>query len=437
MFGLVFLWAALACAQQNGGAGDEGAGDKRGHGAAPSVAIGVAVPLSGEYKALGEAVLESARVAVGEGGGRVVARDTLGTPAGAIAAVRQLAADPTVLAILGPVGRRESRAAARAAQRAGVPLFTLAGDASINQAGGWVYRLRQTPAEQASALAETVRKQFGDAPRAGIFFPRSLYGRQAATAFAERFAQLGGRVTAAASYPDDATDFRKALDELVGKKLHIGKHVRAGRQRADRDGYLRIRRDPVVDFDLVFIPDFHTNISRILTFFPAAGLQNGEGGEGEAVQMLGLSGWQGASMRLSGAIAAGAIYSDIFAIEADGGKAQEFALLFEEKTGRRPVNLDAEVFDATWMLAHIMAGMQSEHTTDRSSSKGAAQHKKDGVRRRRSRVVAHLPRASRQTSARAVFRGVTGVLYFDAIGAPVRPTRLYQFDIGGSVAPWR
>lgn len=422
-FGLIFGWAASVGAQET-----PKYAENKTKSAAPAIfAIGLAVPLSGDYAALGKTVAASARVAVEDGGGRLVVRDTLGTPAGAIAAIHELASDPAVLAVLGPVGRRESQAAARAAHRAGMPIFSLAGDASINKGSGWVFRLNQSPGEQASGLAEAVREELGEATRVAILFPQSYYGRQAASGFADRFGQLGGQVTALASYPSDASDFRKPLDELMGKVVHIGKGARAGKKRADRHGYLPIRRKPVADFDLLFIPDFHGNIARILAFLPGAGLQNGDGGEGQPVQLLGLSGWQGASMRLSGALAAGAIYRDIFAGDADGGKAQEFELLFEEKTGRLPVNLDAAVFDATWMLAKIIGEIRVD------ISKKDAHLKDDKLRRR---LVHALPRGGK-SSAGGTFHGVTGALYFDADGAAIRPTRLYQFDIGGSVAPWR
>lgn len=411
VFVLVFFGSAAAGAQQKADA-------------APRFALGVAVPLSGEYAALGEAVATAARVAAAERGGRVIVRDTLGTPAGAMAAIDALAGDPAVLAVLGPLGRRESQAAARAAHRQGVPLFSLAADARVNASSGWVFRLTQSPGEQAAALAEAVRKEFGAAKRVGILFPESPYGSQAALAFAERFSALGGQVRALASYPSDTTDFRKALDTLVGKKMHIGRAQRAGKKRADRDGYLSIRGEALVDFDLLFIPDYHANIARLLAFLPGAGIQNGDGGQGVAVQLLGLSGWQGASMRMSGALAAGAIFSDIFAGEADGGSAQEFELLFEEKTGRLPVNLDAEVFDATLMLGQIIDALAAS-----APDEGAA-----GELRRQ--LLRRLPRAG-AAPANDAFYGVSGALRFDAQGAPLRPTRLYQFDVGGSVAPWR
>ncbi len=387
----------------------------------PTYAVAVAVPLSGKYAPLGKQVLQAARIAARDAGVRLVSKDTEGTPRGAITAVSALAKDDSVLAVIGPIGEHESRAAAVVAQRAGLPLFALASDDAVNRVGNWVYRLRTSPAEQAAGLAVAVRKAMKAQERVGIFFPESVYGQQAAVAFARAFEAHGGRVTAVASYPADTTDFRKPLAELVGTRVHLGRRARAGKHRADRDGYLRVRHKPTVDFDLMFIPDYHQRVARMLPFLPGAGLQNGDGGDGVAVQMLGLSGWQGSSMRLTGAQAAGAIYSDVYVGAADGGRAEDFARMFEGKTGRQPVNLDAEVFDSTWMIAKIIARrVDHAHKTKTDPSTAAL----------RLAVANHRP-------AKAGFRGVCGAFGFGPQGQPLRPVRLYQFDIGGSVTPYR
>ncbi|QDG54069.1 hypothetical protein FIV42_26000 [Persicimonas caeni] len=384
-------------------------------------AIGVALPLSGEYAPVGKQVLESIELAARDLGVRLVSKDTEGTPVGAIEAVRELAKDDEILAVLGPIGRRESRAAAQIAQREGIPLFSYASSDAVNRAGNWVYRLRLTPAEQARQLADAVRTHLSDQKRVGILFPESNYGREAAVAFATRFAALGGEVSAVASYPEKTTDFRKPLDELVGKRVHLGKRARYGKRRADGDGYAKIRRKASVDFDLLFIPDFHGRISRLLPFLPQAGLQTGEGGKGTAVQMLGLAGWQGSSMKLTGAHAAGAIYTDLFVGDADGGRSEDFATMFEGKTGRRPVDLDAEVFDSAWMVAKLLQKAQKRHQ---------AAANKPSTAELRLFLANQLPR-------KPEFSGVSGDLGFGQQGAPVRPVKLYQFDVDGTVTPFR
>ena len=56
---------------------------------------------------------------------RLVVRDTAGDPGKAAAAVRELAADPEIVAIVGPIFSAESLSAAEAAERSRVPLVSL------------------------------------------------------------------------------------------------------------------------------------------------------------------------------------------------------------------------------------------------------------------------------------------------------------------------
>jgi hypothetical protein len=384
-----------------------------------SPAIGVAVPLSGEYAALGKQVAEAVRLAADETGVRVIEVDTEGSPMGAMKAVESLAQDEDVVAIVGPLGRRESRAAAGAAQRAGIPMFSFSNSEATNRAGTWIFRVRHSPSEVATAFANVVHTQL-DIDTVGIFFPENEYGRSAAVAFARAFERAGGDVTAVGSYPEDVSDFRKPLGTLVGTRVALGAGARFGDRRADSEGYARVRSKPVVDFEALFVPDYHVRVARMLPFLPIADLQTGEGGDGQPVQLLGMPGWQGQSMRMTGAHAAGAIYPDPFVGPAEGGKAGSFARMFEEKTGRRPVNLDAEACDVAWMI-----GTAAKDVWRRAS--GVKPDMRADVRRRNLRrsIVDGAPGA-----------GVTGQLRFGASGAPVRELELFEFDVDGEVTPW-
>lgn len=380
----------------------------------PTVAIGFAVPTTGEYGPLGKQLVESARLAASETGVDLVVADTEGEPGKAIEAIAKLSKDPRVIAVVGPVGRRESKAAGSAAQRFGIPLFTLSTSEEVNRAGGWVFRVRASAAEQASRMADVARDDL-DHDTAAILYPQTQYGREAARAFARRFNARGGEVTIVANYPTDTTDFRDVLDVIVAKTVYLGKKGTIGKWRTDPHGFARIGRRPVVDFDALFIPDFHHRVARLLSFLPVAGIQNGEGGEGVGVQLLGLAGWQGKTMEFSGGSAAGALYLDTYAGESAGGRVEEFSRTFEAATGRHPVDVEAETFDIVWLLGKL------------SSSAVAAAGGKltDGGR---AALVRRLPRETAWT-------GVTGSLSFDASGAPNRSLGVYRFDADGFVAP--
>ena len=141
---------------------------------------------------------------------------------------------------------------------------------------------------------------------------------------------------------------------------------------------------------------------------------SGEHQHGVAVQLLGLSGWQGKAMELAGGVAAGALYLDTFAGEAAGGRADEFARTFEQATGRTPVDVEAETFDIAWLLGSLG-----------NAARAAAP---DDVDAMRARLVKTLPRKDG-------WSGVAGGLKFGRTGEPMREFGVYRFDTDGAVAP--
>ena len=378
-------------------------------------AVGMVVPRSGEYAHLGEQLVDAAQLAAADAGVRLIVRDSRGEPRGAVEAVMELGADPNVIAIIGPVGQRTSRAAASAARRRGIPLLTLSSQEGLEAVSPWVFRLRHSPEEFGRALATDARGRL-KLERAAILFPENEYGARAAKGFARAFIEQGGEVRAIAAYPVDIKDWRDPLGQLVGRRVAVGRGVMVDGRRAGRDGYIRLKqREPLVDFDALFIPDVHTRIARILPMLSTMGMQSGAGGDGVAVQLLGMPTWQGASMRPTGAHAAGAIYHDPFGGVHAGGVAEEFVRLFEARTGRTPVDLEAEVFDITWLVA--------------SQAKDLWRARKEPAAKLRKALAEAMPTPQRP------WRGVCGVWAFGAQGAPAREFALFRFDLDGEVMP--
>ncbi|MBA2664554.1 MAG: penicillin-binding protein activator [Bradymonadaceae bacterium] len=370
--------------------------------------IGVVVPLSGEFAPMGRQVVEAARLGAERFGLELVVRDSQGQPEDAVRAVSELGADPSIVAILGPIGRRESQAAASVAHRLALPLLTLSSVEQVNLIGPTIFRLRLSPGEQARTIAQAASERL-KLSRAAVMFVDNEYGNAAALAFVQEFTTRGGTVVAVAAYDESTTNFARALDVLTGKSVFLGRSQMLGKRRADANGYLSIRREAVIDFDAIFIPDFHQRVARILSFLPEAGLQTGDGGEGVGVQLLGLAGWQGKSMELTGGLAAGAIYTDVFVGAEEGGSAEAFGRYFEGRTGRAAVDLDAEVYDALTMVGALLSDTAHDGTA-------------------RARLVARL-------GSERNWKGVCGALSFGSRGEPLRPVRLFRFDVGGTVVP--
>ena len=87
--------------------------------------LGVAVPLSGNYKRWGDAILQGVSLALEGSGVKVAVRDTRGEPAGTAAAIEALVLEEGAIAVVGGVTNAEGEPAAAAAEELQIPLLSL------------------------------------------------------------------------------------------------------------------------------------------------------------------------------------------------------------------------------------------------------------------------------------------------------------------------
>lgn len=345
--------------------------------------LGVVLPLSGSFAAFGEQSLQGILLAAGvfdgpaSGAGdgvRVRVRDSRSNAEGAQAAVRELAGDSEVGAIVGPLSMGETAAAARAADEAHVPLLSLARADRSAPGSPWVFRLGLAPELEAAELAEFATGEFG-AKRFAILYPEDSYGRTLEGLFWEAVEERGGAVVAVAGYDPEATDFEDAIRQLAGfgqlsdaERRAIAERDKL-RQRARKlpprearalldeaaavtapDGS---RLPPIVDFEALFIPDSHENVVLLapqLAFHEITG-----------VQLLGTNGWNHPDLvRIGEPHVEGAVFTASYHRETQQRTAYEFARRFETTYERAPEALAATGFDATnLVLARWIAGATS------------------------------------------------------------------------------
>ncbi len=274
--------------------------------------VGVLLPLSGPYASVGRKSLEGITLATGifdararhvRGGVELLVRDTGGTAAGAERGVMELEREGAS-AIIGPLLGKESQAAARAAQRAGIPLLALSRREEIATTGDRIFRFGLTPRAEIETLVTYAMDELG-LSRFGVLYPRDGYGRQARGLFWDAVEARGGEIVAVASYEAGATDFADPMRALVGYRLISNAELGAIRARnrllreakrkspetaaelrakaAEMEGPGGEPLPPFIDFDALFIPDTHQNVALVapqLTFHEISG-----------VRLLGLSDW--------------------------------------------------------------------------------------------------------------------------------------------------
>lgn len=360
--------------------------------------IGVVLPLSGEFATFGQESLRGILLAAGlfspednavagapeavgdpraavlprpDPGIRLVVRDSGGDPVKASLAVQDLAADPDLVAIIGPIFSAESLGAAEAAETAGVPLVTLSTREEVPVGRPEVFRTRTTPADEVGSLVAYAFDKLG-ARRFAVLYPESRYGRGMRKLYWDAVTARGGKIVAASGYEPDATDFSTPIRDMIGWRFLTDAERKA---LAQRDQLLRSIRNldpaeasllresaysvlgpegdplpPIVDFDVLFIPDGAEKVALI-----APGLAFNEV---VGVRLLGSSDWlDDELLRVARQHVAGSVISAPFDPESDIPIVAKFVDSYRETFDEVPSAYAAQAFDATnLVLVQLAAG---------------------------------------------------------------------------------
>lgn len=370
--------------------------------------IAVIAPLSGELAPLGEQLVEAARFAAREQHVAIQQFDEGEGADGVLNAVKAAAANDQVVAAIGPVRRRHAGAAARKAQRLGLPMISFSSVAGVERQGPLVFRARLSPEEQTRHVALRLIEE-RDVENLGVLAPKTSYGDSVVTTLIESVNRLGATAVAMGRYEEDATDFRPALKRLTGSRAYVG--VGRGIAGVDGDGLVRVSRDSSIEFDALVIADSHATVARLLPFLPRFDIRTGAAGAGASVQLVGLAGWRGDGLQRVSEHVRGAIFFDTFGGVVDGGEARHFVIEYREVTDRDPTTPEAEIFDLVSLVAAVIGD-------------------DDGAGPTRQSLAGRL--ASRER-----YEGVTGRWEFDAKGAPLRTMHSYEIGSGGQWMPAR
>jgi ABC-type branched-subunit amino acid transport system substrate-binding protein len=293
-------------------------------------AIGVLLPLSGRYRSFGESCLRGIRLALGALEGRdplvrTVILDSRGEPASAAASFQKLAADPGVVAVLGPMLSTEVEAVH--------PYVTAAGLATLDFSqravgiGGPLFRFSLTKEDQARVLARYAVADLG-LRRWASLHPDDSYGREIATYFRMAVETLGGRLVADVGYDASKSDLQTEAKRLQAKLGAAEK------------------QPPAVDG--VFLPDSAERVSMLLSYLEFVDIRG--------VQLLGASGWNRPQALLSaGPPVNGAVFVDGFFVYSFRPEVRAFVDAFRDAYHGDPGTLEAYGYDAAMLLRELIA----------------------------------------------------------------------------------
>jgi ABC-type branched-subunit amino acid transport system substrate-binding protein len=330
--------------------------------------VAALLPLSGRHSALGVEIRGAIKMAKSSGGRgvKLVFVDTKGDADTVAEAVDKAVFEHNAVAIIGPVGVHESRAAARRAAELGIPIALLAPgeDAAAPEVG--VFRLWVSSEWEAR---EAVRAAIDNSyDRLAVLAPRDEQGGAQAQAFIDAAVAEGVEVVAVGQYDPTATDLEPDLKEFLKLDPLVNERLRNHlRRKGRKKGWKTF--SPDIPFDLLYIPDRYDRAALVASYLPFFNvevrsddmmnipyLKKKHGGRvPQVVQLLGSSGWHHLSLIPRGGSAVdGAMVVDVFA----GNDSEEFATeegahfgeAYRSAVGRYPTPVAAQAYDAGLMV---------------------------------------------------------------------------------------
>lgn len=280
--------------------------------------IACLVPLSGSYAIYGQRSLNGIRLALGDRYDQLVVKDTHGQLQVARGHFDELVADPSIVAVIGPLRSKVAEGIAPRAQRAGLPLVLLSQQAMSS--GDFVVQPSMTYQRQAAQLAEYATGPMA-LSRIAVLYPADGYGSGLAQAFREELEKRNGRIVGSVAYSPGAREF--SVELLTAQKW------------IDDDA-----------LQAVFIPDY-----------AATAVQLGRELRGKYpnLALLGSNGWNDPGrLGQAGGDLDGAVFVDGFFSASRRPATQEFVAAYKSQYAVFPEILEAQGHDAAMLVREAL-----------------------------------------------------------------------------------
>lgn len=264
--------------------------------------IGAILPLTGRNASVGQHTLNALRLGLGadkpDSRFKLVTYDTQSNPDTAASGVDKLLIDNKAIALVGGLSSKEATVLAQRAELFSVPFVALSQKPGLTNVGEFVFRNSLTPEMQVDQLANFA---FGklSAKRFAILYPNDSYGVEFANIFWDQVLARGGQVTAVQTYDPKENDFTGIIQQLVGtyypearpeeykqrlEDIKKAKHLKAQKNKKEnKKPVVKNSREheveesvlqPIVDFDVLFLPDSGKTLSQVMAFMKVNEVSN-------------------------------------------------------------------------------------------------------------------------------------------------------------------
>ncbi len=251
--------------------------------------IGAILPLSGPSSNIGKRSLKGLKIGLGfysneNSSFQLTVLDSQGQPDKVRRAVQTLVTKHHVIAIVGGVLSRTANTLAEEAQNFGVPSILMSQKSGLTKKGHYIFQNGLTASLITKQLTEYLMNQL-KVRNFAILYPNDSYGVEYANAFWSAVEKKGGRITGAQFYKPGETDFNGPIRRLAGTyylKDRIKEYKDKLKTWYTKKSYLSKRRtpppenilSPVVDFEVLFIPDSIKTLSLIAPHIIYNDIQN-------------------------------------------------------------------------------------------------------------------------------------------------------------------
>jgi ABC-type branched-subunit amino acid transport system substrate-binding protein/thioredoxin-like negative regulator of GroEL len=357
--------------------------------------LGCLLPLSGPYKAYGQKALNGVELALslmtsGEQADpiKLVIKDSASDEQSAVQGVRELD-QAGVGAIIGPIVA--ASAAAREAQKLSVPIITMTQKPDITDIGDFVFRHFITPRSQVKALVSYFINTVG-LRNFAVMYPRETYGRTFMELFMDEVIGQGGRVVGIEAYDTQQTDFAVPIKKLAGMFYRLPKGLLArsrvvvadgayfGKHAVDLkhlddivpDPVIRLTglyfqdpeenqdsesaidhekggvTEPIIDFDVLFIPDSPKTAALILPQLAYHDIRD--------IYLAGTNLWHSPQLiELAKNYAQNAVMVDGFFKESPLPPVRQFVDAYQRIYGSEPGIMEAFAFDTARLMIRLLS----------------------------------------------------------------------------------
>jgi len=215
----------------------------------------------------------------------LVVRDSQLNPEITKSLVRELVETERVIAIIGPLARKTSEAAAEEAERLRVPLISLSLTESIPELGEFIFRNNQSWKQEIQELLEYATSEL-QACRFLILYAKTREGRQKMRLFWDAAVLKGCKVVAVEGFKDEGQkSLVNEFDTFTGKIRRLGTEDKIILKE------LKEKEVPILNFDAVFVAVGSGGVKNLSLIFPYSEVY-----KMRKTTFLGDSGWNDSAL---------------------------------------------------------------------------------------------------------------------------------------------